>query len=139
MKAPPAQKTILLPLFYKKLLQTDVTTNAIYIDVDLPQAADWGPYLESIVAHTQTESATSNFTWKIGFYWSFDGRKWNPATNPVDLFSAITSNDDAIQTPYTTTAQLGMKLRFVIVVASSNAGAVERGICGCALAFNFKS
>ncbi len=139
MKSIPTQKVVLIPLFYKKQLQTDGTTTFSYIDIDLPQAVDWGPYLESITAHTSTESKTANFSWKIGFFWSFDGRRWNPASTPIYLFSAITTIVDTVQTPYSTVANFGLKMRYVIAVANTSGTNIERAVCGCALAFTFKS
>ena len=139
MKSPIQQKVVLIPLFYKKQLQTDGTTTFTYIDVDVPQAAEYGPYLESIVAYTTTESKTANFSWKIGFFWSLDGRRWNPASTPIDLFSAITSNADTIQTAYSTTTNFGLKMRFVVATANTSGTAIERAVCGAVLAFIFKS
>ena len=140
MKSQPQQKVILLPLFYKKQLQTDGTTTFSYMDVELPQAAEYGPYLDSIVAYTTTENKTNNFSWKISFYWSNDGRRWNPINNiPVDLFSAITANADTIQPAYSTSTTFGLKMRFVVSVANTGGTAVERAVCGAVLAFIFKS
>lgn len=139
MKSPIQQKVVLIPLFYKKQLQTDGTTTFAYIDVDVPQAAEYGPYLESIVAYTTTESKTANFSWKIRFFWSLDGRRWNPASTPIDLFSAITSNADTIQTAYSTTTNFGLKMRLVVATANTSGTAIERAVCGAVLAFIFKS
>ena len=139
MKSIPTQKVVVLPLFYKKQLQTDGTTTFSYIDIELPQAYEWGPYLESITAHCTTENRTTNFSWKISFFWSTDGRRWNPTSTPLDLFSAVSSNTDTIQTPYTTTSTFGLKMRYVISVANTSGTAIERAVCGCARAFTFKS
>lgn len=139
MKSIPSQKVVLLPLFFKKQLQTDGTTTFSYIDVDLPQALEWGPYLESIQAHTTTENRTTNFSWKVGFFWSMDGRRWNPTSTPVDLFSALATNTDTVQTAYTTNTTFGLKMRYVIAVANTGGTNVERAVCGCVLAFTFKS
>ena len=139
MRTFPQQKVVVLPMFHKKQLQTDGTTTFTYIDVELPQATDWGPYLESIVAYTTTESKTANFSWKVGFFWSMDGRRWNPSSTPVDLFSAITTNADTVQTAYSTTTNFGLKMRFVICVANASGSAIERAVCSCALSFVFKS
>lgn len=37
-------------LFFKKQLQTNATQNDTYIDLELPDLEDLGPYLETIVA-----------------------------------------------------------------------------------------
>lgn len=131
-------KVFVAPAFYKMQLQTDGTTTVTYIDLDLPDIIELGPYLESITAHTSTENKTTNFTWRISFYWSVDGRRWNPTT-PIDLFSGIAANGDVIQTAYSTTTNFGLKMRFCIAVANASGTAVERAVCSCALAFTFKS
>lgn len=139
MKSQPQQKVILLPLFYKKQLQTDGTTTFSYLDIELPQAVEYGPYLDSIVAYTTTENKTANFSWKISFYWSIDGRRWNPTNTPVDLFSAITANADTIHPAYSTSTTFGLRMRFVVSVANTSGTAIERAVCGAVLAFIFKS
>ena len=122
------QKVLVVPAFYKMQLQTDGTTTATYIDLDLPSVTDLGPYLESVTAHTMTENKTANFTWRMVFYWSMDGRQWNPAT-PIDLFSGIAANGSVIQTAYTTTTNFGVKLRFAIAVVNASGAAIERAVC----------
>lgn len=139
MKNVPAQKVVVLPLFYKRQMTTDGTQTFSSIDVDLPSALEWGPHLESITAHTSTENLTTSFSWKLGFYWSLDGRRWNPSSNPVDLISAITANGDTVHTAYSTTVNFGLKMRYIAAVANTTGTSIERALCSAALAFTFKS
>ncbi len=136
MKARPQQKVVVVNSFYKKQLQTDGTTVFSYMDLEIPQAMEWGPYLESVQVHTNTENKTTNFTWKLVLYWSIDGRQWNV---PVDLFSAISNNGGVIQIAYTTNTQFGLYMRYAIGVANGSGTAIERAVCTAALAFTFKS
>jgi len=135
-KGMSLQKVVLLTVCYKMQLQTDGTTGYSFIDLDLPDAASFGPYVESVIAYTSTENRTANFQWKIVSYWSIDGRNWSTA---VDLFSAITGNGNTIQTAFTTASALGPIMRYAIAVANGSGTAIERGVVTVSLAFTFKS
>ena len=130
------QKVRILPLFFKRQLQTDGTTTPAYMDLELDEALEWGPYLESIQVHTSTENRTSNFTWRVVFWWSVDQRRWN---GPTDLFSAVSANQDVIQTAYTTTTNFGIYMRYGIATSNASGTAVERAVCSGTLVFTFKS
>lgn len=95
-----------------------------------------GTNFESIQVHTATESRTSNFTWRVVFWWSVDGRRWN---GPVDLFSAVSANSDVIQTAYSTTTTFGLQMRYGIGLANASGTAIERAVCTASLVFTFKS
>jgi hypothetical protein len=128
------QKVVLLPVCYKMQLQTDGTGSYSFIDLDLPDAANYGPYVESVIAYTSTENRTTNI--QIVSYWSIDGRNWSTA---VDLFSVITGNGNTIQTAFTTASALGPIMRYAIAVANGSGSAIERGVVTASLAFTFKS
>ena len=137
MPAPaPGQKVVILPIFFKKQLQTDGNTSPSYMDLELDRAEEWGPYLTSIQAHTSTENRTANFTWRVVFWWSFDGRRWN---GPTDLFSSVSANADTVQTEYTTNTTFGLKMKYGIAVANASGTALERAVCSGVLVFTFKS
>ena len=136
VRAVPGQKVRILPIFFKKQLQTDGTTTPGYLDLELDEPLEWGPYLESIQVHTSTESRTSNFTWRVVFWWSIDQRRWN---GPTDLFSAVSANQDVIQTAYSTTTNFGMYMRYGVATANASGTAIERAVCSGALVFTFKS
>ena len=135
-KATPGQKVRILPLFYKKQLQTDGTTTPAYMDLELEEALEFGPYLDSIQVHTSTENRTANFTWRVVFWWSIDQRRWN---GPTDLFSAVSANQDVIQTAYSTTTNFGIYMRYGIATANATGTAIERAVCSSTLVFTFKS
>ena len=137
MPAPtPGQKVVVIPLFFKKQLQTDGTTNTSYLDLELERATEWGPYLASITAHTATENRTSNFTWRLIYWWSLDGRRWNGS---YDLFSSVSSNADTVQTANATTTTFGLRMRYGIAVVNASGTAIERAVCSAVLAFTFQS
>lgn len=131
-----SNKVRVLPVFYKKQLQTDGSTSWSYMDVDLPDAEGLGPYVESIIAYTSSESFTTSFQWKLVCYWSLDGRNWS---TPTDVFSAITGSSTTIQTAFSTASALGPIMRYAIAVSNETGTAIERGVCSLALAFVFKS
>ncbi len=120
----------------KMQLQTDGTTTPSYIDIQLPEALEWGPYLDSLQVQTSTENRTAQFTWRVVFWWSIDGRRWN---GPVDLFSAVSANQDVIQTAYSTTTNFGLYMRYGIAVANASGTNIERAVCSATLVFTFKS
>lgn len=132
----PTSKVAVLPLFYKKQVQTDATTNWTYIDIEAPEAMDLGPYLESITAYNLLENPTA-IEYKLVFYWSIDERDWE---GPYDIHSAITSANNYVHPAYTTTTNFGLKMRYAIAVRNSSATTkVERAVVTAALAFMFWS
>lgn len=131
-----SQKVRMIAVFYKKQFQTDGSTSWTYIDLEIPGVESWGPYLESIIAYTNSENLTNLFQWKLVSYWSMDGRVWS---NPSDVFSGITSSGQAVQTAFSTASALGPIMRYAVAVSNESGTAIERGVLSLALAFNFKS
>ena len=129
-------KVRVLPFIAKMQLQTDGTTTPSYIDIELPEALEFGPWLESIQVQTSTENRTAQFTWRVVFWWSIDGRRWN---GPVDLFSAVSANQDVIQTAYSTSTSFGLYMRYGLAVANASGTNIERAVCSATLVFTFKS
>lgn len=135
-KATPGQKVVLLAALTKEQVQTDTTTSDSYIDLSsLDAAREWGIHLSSVTCFTLTENATANFRWKLGFFWSIDGRKWS--ATPIDLFSFISANGDVIQTAVT--SGFAPLMRYVLIVKNASGAALERGVLTCGVAFEFKS
>lgn len=130
------QKVRVQSFVQKMQLQTDGSTTPSYIDIEVPDALEWGPYLESIQVQTATENRTSQFTWRVVFWWSIDGRRWN---GPVDLFSAVSANQDVIQTAYSTGTAFGLYMRYGIGLANASGTNIERAVCSATLVFTFKS
>ena len=133
---PGQAKVRVLPFIAKMQLQSDGTTTPSYIDVPLAEALEWGPFLDSVQVQTSTENRTAQFTWRVVFWWSIDGRRWN---GPVDLFSAVSANQDEIQTAYSTTTNFGIQMRYGIAVANASGTNIERAVCSAVLVFTFKS
>lgn len=132
----PTSKVVVLALFYKKQVQTDATTSWTYIDIDLPEATEAGPWLESLTAHTLLENPTA-IEYKLVFYYSADGRTWK---GPYDIHSPVTSADHYVHPAYTTTTNFGLQMRYAIAVRNSSAtGKVERAVVTAALALMFWS
>jgi len=139
MKRSPTGKVIVLPVCHKHQLISDGQyTNWSYLEVPLPEAEEWGPFIMSITAHTRSESMTANVRWKIVFWWSVDGQNWS---SPVDLFSQITysaSPVDTIQAEYNTVANFGLKMKFGLAVLNTASNTtIERAVVTAALAFKF--
>lgn len=129
------QKIRLHVFVYKYLLFVKGTTWS-YIDLELPDLEGLGPFIESITPHTLTEGRTTNMEWKIVFYWSIDGRTWS---GPVDLFSAVTTDGNAIQTDYTTKTALGIKMRYALAGRSSSADTEEKATITALGAFSYQT
>lgn len=137
MPIRPTNKISVVFLCLNLPAPSNVTTAWVYSTLDLPEAMDWGPFLEGITAHTDTQGATTTHEWKVVVYTSIDGRNWS---NPIDLFTAIAAGSGyAIQTEYTTTSNFGLKMRFAIASRTSSAGGIQSATVTCALAFRFKS
>jgi hypothetical protein len=118
------QKTYVFQLPDMTLSSKGGDQNYTYVDIDMGELEELGPYLASITAHTRTQARSAQSQWKVSFYWSVDGKTWNPAT-PTDIFSAISADGQAIQTTFTDTTKFGIKLRFVYAVRASSGTAVE--------------
>ena len=92
------QKTVVLPLCERFLLQSDRTASYSYTPMPLEEAEEYGPYLESMYAMVVGKNRTANFDWKVVCTWSNDGQNFN--TPFTDISAAITvdgqSNTTAI-------------------------------------------
>lgn len=114
-------------------------TNWSYTKVDAEELLYLGPYLTSIQAHTNTTGATSAHSWKVVFWWSFDGRNWLP-TNPENLFTAITGGSGAaIQAAYTSTGNFGYMMKYAAGVKNNAGATIETASVSCKLVFTFAS
>lgn len=137
MSPKPNAKVVLIPVATNMPAPSSLTTGWIYSILDLQDVEDWGPFLEEITAHTNTQGATTYHEWKIVFFTSYDGKEWS---SPIDLFTAIAAGSGAaVQTPYTTTSNFARKIRFALASRSSSAGAVQSAVVSCSLAFVFRS
>ena len=58
----PSQKVMVIPLVERMLLQTDRTTTFSYQAVELDEAAQLGPHIESLRVLTVTKNRTANPT-----------------------------------------------------------------------------
>lgn len=119
-----AQKTYVFRLPDMTLTSKGADQNWTYIDIDMGELEDLGPYLAAMTAHTRTQSKSANAQWKVSFYWSVDGKTWNPAT-PTDVFAAVAADGQAIQAAFTDATKFGIQLRFVYAVRASTGTAVE--------------
>jgi hypothetical protein len=119
-----AQKTYVFRLPDMTLTSKGGDQNWTYIDIDMGELEDLGPYLAAMTVHTRTQSKSASVQWKLSFYWSVDGKTWNPVS-PTDVFAAVAADGQAIQTPYTDATKFGIKLRFVYAVRASTGTAVE--------------
>lgn len=128
--------TRVVPFLADQPVSTDATTNFRYIPIDLPEVAEWGPYLMEIVAAIETRNVTANFEWKIVHYWSMDGSEWE---GPTDLFGALSSGPGrAIQTAYNTRTKFGPLMRFALAVRNTTGSAVESAEVSCTCYFDFR-
>ena len=93
-------------------------------------------YFSSIQIHTSTENRTSNHKWVTALHWSTEGRQW---AGPVALHSDISTTGDVIQTAYTTSTQLGQKIRLAVGVGNTSGAAIETGVASAWAVFTFKS
>ena len=137
MPRPPNRKVMVITFCDSKPVSSPGGgTSWSYYDLELPELLELGPYLEEIQAFTVTKGATTNVETKVVFYSSISGREW---LGPTDLFSAINSDGQAIQTAYTATENLGIFTRFALAVRASTGTAVEAAVMTVKAAFVFKS
>lgn len=94
-----------------------------------------GPRLAAITPHTFLDQFSSNFRWKIIFYWSVDGITWSGA---VDLFSWSGTGGGVIQTPFIDATKLGLHMRYALACSPSTGTNREWGTVSAVLAFDFK-
>lgn len=138
---PPGQRKVVVVDILENL-QTATkgdATNWSYIELDLPGIEQWGPYLDSVTAHVNIVASSTNHQVKLAFRYSLDGKEWAPVT-PIDLFSAITNGaGNSIQTPYTTTGNFGIHMRYMLALKNASGTAIESGIVSIKLAFTFQS
>jgi hypothetical protein len=124
-----------VPLFYKYQLSSDGSTTWRYIDLEVPQASDWGPHLTEMIAHTMSENHTTGLEWKVVYYWSVDNLTWS---TPVDLTGTITAAGSLIHSAITAKNTFGLKMRFALAVKNTSPGNVLTATVTCANAFDFR-
>lgn len=140
MPGPPAQKILVVPIAANQLLASAAgQAGYVYFELDLPEAADLGPYLAAITAHTDTRGPSAQARWTVAFQWSYDEKTWYPAT-PIDLFAvAGAAAVQAIQLPYTVTGNFGLKMKFMLAIKPNSGTALETVTVSATLVFEFKS
>ena len=130
-----AGKIRVVTVVQKFLLQTTGTDNSeVIVELSLPGVADWGPYIESITAHTETEQKTTNFQWKAYTYWGLDGNSWSAATS---LFAFQTVAEKKIQADFNDKTRMGLKMRYALVCSPVTGTAREQALVTLALVFQF--
>jgi len=139
--SPPSQKTLVIPFATCLALSTSggsggTSYEFIELDKELAGTRHFGPWLESITAHTFTHIRTANARWKVVFYWSYDGLTWS-ASN--DLFAEIGTLGQDIQTPYTNTDNFGLHMRYAIGVRAFTGTASESVNVSGSLALTFQT
>ncbi len=103
--------------------------NWSFIDIPMGDLEDLGPYLAVMAGHTVSSSKSTNAQWKVVFWWSVDGKVWNPGT-PADLFAAITTEGQAIQTAFADPTKFGIHLRFAYGIRAGAGSGVETVTAG---------
>ncbi|MCB9764496.1 MAG: hypothetical protein H6739_32275 [Alphaproteobacteria bacterium] len=121
------QKCRVIPFFYKRLIETDgVQDSWLYIDLDLPQITDLGPHIEGITVHTNTENITSNMEWTVVIWHSMDGKVWAPSSSPSALFTAVSTDGQAIQDGYSDSSNFGLKMKLSLACRNTTTGSDRR-------------
>ncbi len=136
---PASRKTYVFELPLMFLASKGGGTTWTYIDIPVPGLEALGAYLASMTAHANTTGRTAYAEWKVVFWWSVDGKTWNPPSAPVDLFAAIATDGQAIQTPFTDASKLGIHLRFAYAIRASQGVAVESVMAGGTLVGDVRS
>ncbi len=133
----PSNKIKVVGLVQKLMLQTNgVDGSTITTELDTPNLTGLGPYVAGITAHSLLEQYSTNFKWKVVFFWSFNGITWS---SPVDLFAFSTTGGQVIHTAYTDATKLGLHMRYGLACAPSSGTNREWGTVSVALAFEFRS
>lgn len=101
-----------------------------------PVFQDIGPQLQDIVVHVFGQQATANFTYKILAEYSYDGELWAAFGAALVTVTAGNVNKYTLSAPYTTRADFGRHLRFLVEV-NDNATAVEAAQLSVSVAFRF--
>ncbi|MCK6507744.1 hypothetical protein L6R53_30985 [Myxococcota bacterium] len=131
-------KVVVVPFAQQYLLTSDGSQNWRYIELDNAQYVGWGPHLDSITAHTQTQTRTAAHRWKLVMWTSIDGKTWS--TTPVDLFAnPITANGDLIHPPFSDKSWFGIHIKLGLAVSNSSGTAIESAVVTAVGAFEFKS
>lgn len=118
-------------------LQSNSSTSWSYLELDLPEIEDLGPYIESIVVHTNTVGATANHAWKLVTWWTLDDRNF---IGPTDVFAPIVAGSGpAIQPAFTTASAFGLRMRYALAVRNNTGTAPETAAVDAWLQITFKS
>lgn len=113
-----------------------------WIELEIPEAAAFGPRLAGVLAIMQLEGKSTYFGCKVGFVRSFDGKTgWGTDGQGTNAAVIHTITNDGIEqsSEYTTVANFGRRLKFMVQPYSTTPGAVERGVVSLTLVFRFKS
>lgn len=130
-------KVQVVPFVFKQFFQTNgVDAASIITEIPLTKVAGWGPHLFGITAHSYLDQFSTNFRWKIVFYWSFDGINWSSA---IDLFAWNSTGSGVIHAAYIDATKLGLHMRYAVVCSPATGTNREWGTVSVALAFDFKS
>jgi hypothetical protein len=117
-------------------VQSDRTTSYSFLQIELPEAEGYGPYLSSIRVLTVGRNRTANHLWKVVAQWSLDGTTFSN----VDLSGVVSANGQlihpAVNTGDVLTAPI---LRFAVGVANSTGTALEQATCSGWGVFTFQT
>ncbi len=134
----PSQKVMVIPLVERMLLQTDRTTTFSYQAVELDEAAQLGPHIESLRVLTVTKNRTANHAWRVDLTWSHDGMSL--ALPFIALSAEMTADAQVIHTEYTSSANFCARfLKIGIGARNSTGAAAESAIVSAWLVVTFKS
>lgn len=136
MSAGPKDKTGFIWLAEESLLLTDGQSSYDYTPVG-SQLVGLGPRLEDVVVHLVIRNASSQSNFKVAVkgQYSVNGETWHDFTTL--LLEDEVGDGYTISAPYTTRANFGIRIRFLVGV--KDVGAQERGMVSLGVALNFLS
>ena len=117
---------VVIPLAYNLLLTSDGTTTDSYVQLDVPELEDLGPYIKQITLHSDTQRRTTNFGWNVVIWRSFDGRDLWAGPDKIVTAADITANGYVVQPPLTDVSKFGLKLRAALSAANTTGTAMEQ-------------
>lgn len=133
----PNQKTVVVQLLRNVALASDGTTTFSYLDPEIPELEEWGPYIERITILTVTTNRQTNHAWGVFASWSLLGREWS---DPENLHTVITADGETVQAGYTTRVEFaGRRLKLLAGVRNVTGSAQQSALVSAWAVIDFQT
>ena len=119
-------KTVELTLATKARVQTDGTTNPLFLKHLAAEVKGVGPALEDIQVRWSSSSFTTNFQWRVEGEYSNDGENW-VSMGATTLMGEDGTSGSVNGSAVTDRTKFGRDLRFTVVVSNVAGTAIDSG------------